>query len=195
MASKTFENLVESLTKLDSVSKRSAAKLANDFLKLSEKEIEDFTAILNEARAKNQYCKSCNLFQEMPICTYCLNTNLDKSLLISESSQNIFKFASIENYHGYFFVSNPLLKIRNQIASIAWKDQLINFVEKYKIEEIILAISPTLNGEITITYIKNLFADHDIKITRLALGIPVNSDIDYIDNITLKSAVTNRVKG
>ncbi|OYD26810.1 DNA replication and repair protein RecR [Mycoplasma testudineum] len=186
-----FENAILQLSKLNGVSKKGAIKIAQHIIKYSSNNFEDLISSLNELREKTKPCLKCNLIQSELICSFCNNAQRRKTLMIFEISSNVFKFEKLGIYNGYYFITDPLLSDRIIRSEPFWMKQLINYIDN-GIEEIVFAISPTLSGEITMQYIKTYLANRNIKTSRFAVGLPINSEVDYIDDMTLTAAFKNR---
>ena len=194
MYPKTITNLIECFKKLPGVGEKSAERMALSCLNLDEETIKLFKTSLENSKIKIKTCQRCGNLSEEDECPICQNTNSDKTTLcIVEESKNIVLFEKMGSFNGRYHVLggliSPLDGINPEDINI---NSLINRIEEEKIKEIILAVKPTIEGETTALYIKKMLEDKDVKITKIAHGIPMGADIDYIDPLTLEIALEGR---
>lgn len=190
-----FKNLIDSFKKLPGVGSKSAERMAYDVLKMSKESIEDFAssilAINNISR-----CPICgNLSENGSECEICSSEERDQTTIcVVHSPKDVFAFEKMKEYHGVYHVLNGYI---SPSKGKGYDDinlaSLINRIEKNNIEEIILATDLTMEGEITAMYISKLLSKYNnIKITRLAHGLPMGAQLDYADEMTLFKAFSNR---
>ena len=194
MYPKTIANLIECFKKLPGVGEKSAERMALACLNLDEETINLFKTSLENSKTKIKTCQRCGNLSEENECPICKNKNRDKTTLcVVEESKNIVLFEKIGSYNGRYHVLggliSPLDGVNPEDINIS---TLINRIEKENIKEIILAIKPTIEGETTALYIRKLLEGKDVRITKIAHGIPIGADIDYIDPLTLEVALEER---
>ena len=194
MYPKTINNLIECFKKFPGIGEKTAERLALSCLEMDDETIETFSKSLKDSKTKIKKCQICGNLSEDDICTICKDESRDKHLLcVVEESKNIILFEKIGTFNGVYHVLNglisPLDGINPEDINIA---SLISRIEKENIKEVILAVKPTVEGETTALYIKKLLEGLNIKITRLASGLPIGADMEYIDTLTLERALNDR---
>lgn len=191
-----LQNLINILHSFPTIGTKTAEKIAFNLISREKTEIDDIANTFLDIK-KIKLCKACFNISEEEYCNICINKNRDNSVICVVS--NIIDISVIEKtakFKGKYHVLHGLLDPLNGIGPENLKiNELIERVNKNKdkIKEIILGIDPKIEGESTIIYISNLLKPLNIKITRFARGIPVGSEIEYIDQITLGDAITGRV--
>ena len=196
MYPKTITNLIECFKKLPGVGEKSAERMALACLNLDEETIKLFKTSLENSKTKIKKCKICGNLSEEDECDICKNKNRDtKTLCVVEESKNIILFEKIGAFKGKYHVLggliSPLDGINPENINI---ETLVNRIKKEGIKEVILAIKPTIEGETTSLYISKLLEGKNVTITKIAHGIPIGADIDYIDPLTLEIALEHRSK-
>lgn len=195
MYSKSIQNLIDAFRKLPTVGQRTAERFVFYLLKSGKKEVGEITLALKELIDNVKSCEVCWDFSDNNPCAICNNKTRDASLLcVISESQDMPALERTGMYNGLYHVLRGVIEPRanEELERIKIKE-LFKRIEKTK--EIILALNPDLAGETTMLYfekeIKRL--SPNLKITRLARGLPVGSDIQYADEITLGSAIKNRL--
>ncbi len=192
----TINNLIECFKKLPGIGEKTAERLALSVLDLNEETINLFVNSLKDSQTKITKCEKCGNLTETQPCIICQNQTRDHSVLcIVEESQNIILFEKIGTFKGLYHVLggliSPLDGINPEDLNLA---TLPKRIKEENIKEIILAIKPSVEGETTALYIKKMLEDTDVVITKIAYGIPLGADIDYIDPMTLSIAMEGRMK-
>ena len=192
----TINNLIECFKKLPGIGEKTAERLALSVLDLNEETINLFVNSLKDSQTKITKCEKCGNLTETQPCIICQNQTRDHSVLcIVEESQNIILFEKIGTFKGLYHVLggliSPLDGINPEDLNLA---TLPKRIKEENIKEIILAIKPSVEGETTALYIKKMLEDTDVVITKIAYGIPLGADIDYIDPMTLSIAMECRMK-
>lgn len=190
----TIQNLIECFKKLPSIGEKTAERLALSTLEMDEEIINLFSKSLKDVKKKIKRCTKCNNLSEDELCEICKNKNRDNKIIcVVEEPKNVILFERLNIYDGSYHVLDGLISpidgINPEDINI---DSLIKRVKKEKVEELILALKPTIEGETTSLYISKLLEDEKIKITKIAHGIPLGADIDYVDSLTLEMALENR---
>ena len=194
MYPKTILNLIECFKKFPGIGEKTAERMALACLEMDKETIETFTTSLKNSKTKIKRCQKCGNLSEEEICSICKDTSRNKDVLcVVEESKNIILFEKIGTYNGLYHVLNglisPLDGINPEDINI---DSLIKRIKEEKIKEIILAVKPTVEGETTALYIRKLLEGTDIIISKIAHGIPMGADMDYIDPLTLEIALSER---
>lgn len=192
----TISNLIECYKKLPGIGEKTAERLALATLKLDSESINLFSKSIIDSKIKIKKCKICNNLCEGELCEICKDLTRDKKIIcVVEDSKNIISFEKIGTYKGQYHVLNGLISPLDGISpdDIELKT-LLDRIDKEKIEEIILALKPSIEGETTILYISKILNGLPIKITKIAHGIPMGADMEYVDLMTLETALDNRTE-
>ena len=191
-----LENLINYYKKLPTIGEKSAERLALATLDLPDEVIADFSKSLILAKQKLQPCKICNNLTDKEICDICSDENRDKNLIcVIEDYKSVFSFEKAGNFKGTYHVLNGLISPMNNIGPTDINlSSLVKRVEGLNNPELILALKSSIEGETTTLYIKKIFEDKNVTISRLSYGIPMGAEIDYLDVITLDKALEDRKK-
>lgn len=189
-----LDQLVEALRCLPGVGPKTAQRMAFQLLTRRRDNGKLLAQILQEAMEKIKHCESCRIFSETPMCEICTSLRRDNSLLcIVENPIDVTVIEQTGSFNGKYFVLlgrlSPLDGIGPEEIGIA---QLKSRFDQKEIKEIILATNPTVEGEATAHYIAELAKQFTIKVTRIAYGVPIGSELEYIDSSTLSHALTVR---
>ena len=192
----TIENLIECFSKLPGIGSKTAERLALSTLNMDEEMIDLFSKSLIDSKTKIKKCKICNNLSEDDKCLICKDKNRNKEILcVVEDAKNIVLFEKSGIFNGYYHVINglisPLDGINPEDLNI---NQLIERIKKEKIKEVVIAVKPSIEGETTALYISKLLAKEEVIISKIAYGVPIGADIDYVDSLTLEMALENRQK-
>lgn len=190
----SLARLIDDFKKLPGVGEKTAERMAFAVLALDDEKVIRFSNDLNDIKQKIKKCKICGSLTDNDLCFVCADKNRnEKVLCIVEDTKDVFLFEKTGNFDGRYHVLGALI---SPIDGIGPEDlplkEIIERVEKEKIEEIIVAVKGTVEGETTALYIKKILEGTPAKVTRIASGIPVGADMDYIDALTLESAFRNR---
>lgn len=191
----TISNLIECFKKLPGIGEKTAERLALSILDMDNSIIELFSTSLTDVKTKIKRCNICNHLSENDICEICKNKDRNNKIIcVVEEPKNVILFEKLNIFDGYYHVLDGLI---SPIDGINPEDinieSLINRVKENKIEEIILALKPSIEGETTSLYISKLLEKEKVKITKIAYGIPMGADMDYVDSLTLELALENRM--
>lgn len=191
-----LQKLIDFYKKMPGVGDKSAERMALATLDLSENEIKEFAKNIVDSKIKLKNCQICGNLTENDICDICSNPNRDKNLIcVIEDYKSVFSFEKVGNYKGVYHVLNGLI---SPMDSVGPEDinisSLVKRVDSLKNPELILALKSSIEGETTTLYIKKIFEDKDVTISRLSYGIPMGAEIDYLDIITLDKALEDRKK-
>jgi recombination protein RecR len=191
---KTIKSLIDSYKKLPGVGEKSAERLALATLDLDKEVLKTFSSAIIDAQDKVKRCDTCNGLSENNLCEICANESRDQKVVcVVEEVKNVFSLEKIGSYQGVYHVLDglisPLDGINPEDINI---EKLIKRVEKDSISEIIIAIKPSIEGETTALYLKKRLEGMDVIISKIAYGIPIGADMDYIDSLTLERAIEDR---
>ncbi|MDE0092567.1 MAG: recombination mediator RecR [Oligoflexia bacterium] len=188
-----LQSLLFELKKLPGIGPRSAERLVQYFLKTGDQ--ETLSVLLLELKQKIKKCKECFTFtQEKELCSFCEDSSRNSELLcVVEQAFDVFRIEACGIFKGYYHVLHGVLSPLNHIhpKDLTLK-QLKDRIYKKGFKELILAIDSDLEGDTTALYIMENFKDSNIKISRPALGIPLGSDLSFVDDKTLSQAIENR---
>lgn len=190
----SLEILIAEFTKLPTIGKKSAERLAMSIIKRDEDEVERLSKALMDVKTKVHKCKSCGNLTENEICDICLNPKRDKSIItVVEDTSNLIAIEKSGEYRGLYHVIGGLISPMKDISAENINiDSLLSRVDSGEIEEVILAISPTVDGETTSLFLNELLKSKNVKVSRIASGIPMGGNLEYYDSETLTRALEDR---
>lgn len=191
---KSIENLINEFRKLPGIGPKSARRIVFYLIKTSKEDIQKFSESLIQMKNNVRFCKICFNLTEDDVCHICMDEGRDrKKICIVEEASDVMVIENTREYNGLYHVLGGLLSPIDNIGPEEIKiPQLLQRVENGRIEEIILALNPTVEGESTATYIKKVLDPFNISISRLASGIPVGGNLEYADEVTLGRAISER---
>lgn len=190
----SLRNLIESFKYLPGIGEKTAERLAFSVLSLDEEQAELFAESLLDVKKKIHPCVCCNALTENDLCFVCSDLTRDKkTLCVVEDTRNVFLFEKLGMFHGYYHVLNglisPLDGVNPEDIGI---DKLLDRITSDNFKEVIFAFKPSIEGETTALYIKKILSDMDVVVTRLASGVPIGADMEYVDSLTLERALKDR---
>ena len=191
---KTILNLIECFKKYPGIGEKTAERLALASINMDSDIVDLFSKSLKDGKTKIKKCSRCGSLTEEDLCQICTDRSRDTSTLcVVEECKNVILFEKIGSYKGIYHVLggliSPLEGINPEDIHI---DKLIDRIKNENIKEVILAIKPSVEGETTTLYIRKMLEGTDVKISKIAHGIPMGADIDYIDPLTLEMAIEDR---
>lgn len=188
--------LIDSFTKLPGIGIKTATRLAFYTIGMSDEDVNEFAKNLLAAKRELTYCSVCgNLTDEDP-CQICNDQTRDRSvILVVEDSKDVSVMEKIQEYHGLYHVLHGLISPMNGVGpdDINLKSLITRLMDS-EVSEVIIATNATADGEATSMYISRVLKPAGIKVTRLARGLAVGSDIEYADEVTLLRAIENRTE-
>ena len=190
----SIKNLVESFKYLPGIGEKTAERLAFSILELEDEQISMFSESLKEVKEKIHKCKECNTLTDEELCFVCNDPTRDSKILcVVEDTKSVFLFEKLGMFHGKYHVLDGLISPLDGInPEDIGLSKLLDRIKKEKFEEIIFAFKPSIEGETTSLYIKRVLEDMNIRITRLASGVPIGADMEYVDSLTLERAIKDR---
>ncbi|PIU29267.1 MAG: recombination protein RecR [Candidatus Hydromicrobium americanum] len=191
---KSVENLINEFRKLPGIGPKSAKRIVFFLLKLSHSDIVKFSKNLVEMKEKVKFCSQCYSLTEEDICHICRDQSRDrKKICIVEEVSDAIIVEKTGEYKGLYHILGGLLSpIENVGPDEIRVPRLLERVKANNIEEVIIAVNPTVEGESTAMYLKKILVPLGVKVTKLASGLPVGGDLEYADEITIGRAISDR---
>lgn len=188
------QRLIDAFSKLPGIGPKGAQRIAFYILGSDEREAADLADAITEVKAKVKFCEVCGNVCEASPCPVCLDPRRDHSIIcVVEEPKDVMSIERTREYHGLYHVLggaiNPMANVGPNDLNIA---KLLERLGDGSVTEVILALDPNIEGEATTTYLSRLLSQVGIKVTRLASGLPVGSDLEYADEITLGRALSGR---
>ena len=190
----SIKNLIDCFKKLPGVGEKTAERFSLSVLNFDEKLIECFSDSIKDVKYKIKRCSICNNLTESSICDVCSDESRDSSVIcVVEEAKNSIMLEKIGSYRGKYHVLNGLISPIDGIGPEDINiDKLIDRVVADGVSEVILALKPSIEGETTSLYISRVLSGKGVKVTKIAQGIPMGADIEYIDMLTLEMALSDR---
>lgn len=183
----------EQLAKLPGIGMKSAGRLAYHILNMPVEQVEEFSQAILKARKSVNFCKICQNFTEMEICSICSDERRDKkTVCVVESPKDVSAFERAGGFDGVYHVLHGLLSPADGVTPDDIRIRELMSRLGGDAEEVIMATNPTIEGETTASYISRLIKPFGVKVTRLAYGLPAGSSLEYADEVTLQRALENR---
>ncbi len=197
--SEPVTKLIDEFKRLPGIGHKSAQRLAFHVLRMSEADVERFVAALEEVKRKIVSCTVCNNLTDVDPCRFCASTTRDRSVVcVVEEPYNLVAVEKTRSYNGLYHVLHGSL---SPIRGLGPEDlRLQNLLPRLRpenndgveVREVILATNPNTEGEATASYISRLLKPLGVRVTRIAMGMPVGSDLEYVDEVTMDKALANR---
>jgi recombination protein RecR len=193
---KSLTRLIDSFGKLPSVGRKSAERMALAILEMEEEDVKEFSLALEGIKHSIRPCPICGLYTEDEKCEICSDAEREeKTLIVVSSYRDVYAFEKLNTFRGRYHILGGVL---SAVAGVGIEDlnidSLLSRIEDNKIEEIILATNPTIEGETTALFIAKLLEGKGVEISRLAYGLPMGGHVDYADSLTLNKALEGRRK-
>ena len=193
--SSQISKLIEELSKLPGIGNKTAQRLAFHIINMPEEQVERLSSSIRDAKHNVHYCKECFTLTDQELCPICSNLNRDhKTIMVVENTRDLAAYEKTGKYNGVYHVLHgaisPMLGIGP--GDIKLKE-LIRRLEG-DVEEVIIATNSSLEGETTAMYISKLIKPTGVKVSRIASGVPVGGDLEYIDEVTLLRALEGRTQ-
>lgn len=194
MYPRSINNLIECFKYLPGIGEKTAVRLAFSVLSLDLEKAKLFSDSILDVKYKLKKCKFCNNFSENDVCGICLDHDrLSDTLCVVDDPKVIFTIERLGSYKGLYYIIDGLISPIDGINPEDVRiDKLIDRIKNGNFREIILAVKPSIEGETTALYIKAVLDGTDIVISRIASGIPIGADMDYIDLLTLERSLNER---
>lgn len=194
-SSQLLENAVAEFAKLPGIGKKTALRLVLHLLKQDEQQVSQFSEVVSRMRKDIRFCKRCNNVADADLCSICMNPGRKQELVcVVETIRDVIAIEATQQYNGNYHVLGGVISPLDGIGPDQLQiEGLINRVIKDKVEEIIFALSPTIQGDTTIYYIQKKLKDSQVKITTIARGIAFGGELEYTDEMTLARSLQNRL--
>ena len=195
ISSKLLENAVNALATLPGIGKKSALRLALHLLMRDKESVQSFCAAISNMRNNILFCKKCHNLSDADLCSVCASHRREQSLVcVVESIKDAMAIENTQQYNGTYHILGGII---SPIEGIGPNDlniqSLIQRVESGELKEIVMALSPSIEGDTTIFYISKLLKDADVKISTIARGVSFGGELEYTDELTLGRSIVSRI--
>ncbi len=197
--SEPVARLIDEFKRLPGIGQKSAQRLAFHILRRPDTEVENFVEALREVKQKIVFCNVCNNLTDVDPCMYCSSSTRDRSkICVVEEPYNLVAVEKTRSYKGLYHILHGSL---SPIRGVGPDElMLVNLLprltpennENVEVSEVIVATNPTTEGEATANYIARLLKPLGVRVTRIAMGMPVGSDLEFVDEVTMDKALANR---
>ena len=186
--------LIQEFKRLPGIGQKSAQRLAFHVLRRTRDDAERFAAALMDVKDKLSICTACNNIADAELCPYCRDPNRDRSqICVVEEPHSILPIETTRQFNGLYHVLHGSLSPLRGVGPDQLRiKNLITRLQEGGVEEIIMATNPTVEGEATAVYVSRLLRPLGVKVTRIAMGIPAGSDLEFADEVTMMKSLENR---
>ena len=189
----SLEKLINSFRKLPGVGYKTAQRYAYSILNSNKEDVNEFANNIISAKEKIKFCKECGNFSETEICESCLKKNKDIICVVKEP-KDVVAMEKVKTFDGVFHVLHGTISpLENRGPNDIRIKELLERVKKYHTKEVIMATNPDVEGDATAMYISRLLEPLSVKVTRLAQGVSMGSELEFADEVTLTKALESRV--
>ena len=194
LPSKFLDRAVEQLSSLPGIGKRTALRMALQLLKRDKEEIAAFSHSIIELKGNTLECEICNNISDTPKCSICSNPLRDTSIIcVVEDIRDVMAIESTQSFKGVYHVLGGIISPMDGIGpSDLYIDSLVDRIIKGHVQEVIFALSPTMEGDTTNFYLYKKISNHDLLITTLSRGVSVGTELQYADEVTLGRSLAQR---
>ena len=191
-----INKLIEQLSHLPGIGAKSAQRLAFHIMNMPKEQVQQLTAAITDARTNVQYCKCCYTLTDRELCPICSNSKRDHStIMVVENTRDLAAYEKTGKFEGVYHVLHgaisPMLGIGPDDIKLK---ELLRRLQGEEIKEVIIATNSSVEGEATAMYLSRLIKPVGIKVSRIASGVPVGGDLEYIDEVTLLRALEGRTE-
>ena len=189
-----LDELIQELSKLPGIGRKSAQRIAFYLLKIPKEEVIRLASTIEAAKSKLKFCSTCFNLTEVDPCTICADSERDRTTVcVVEEPSDVLALDRIKEYKGLYHVLQGAISPLDGIGPEKLKvKELVDRLKSGEVKEVILATNPDAEGEATAIYLGKLLSPLGVKVTRIARGLPVGSDLDYADEVTLSRALEGR---
>jgi len=190
----SVRNLIDCLKGLPGIGEKSAERMAFSIINFDDERILDFANSLIDIKENLRRCSVCNNITDTDVCNICSNESRDdKTIFVVEKPKDVVLFEKMGSYNGKYHVLDGLISPLNCVNPEDINlDNLVKRVAGGLISEVIVVLKPSIEGETTMQYIKKILSKYDVKVSKIPIGIPLGTDIEYIDTMTLEMAFEDR---
>ncbi|TYB33594.1 MAG: recombination protein RecR [Flexistipes sinusarabici] len=191
---KSFDKCIFELGKLPGVGRKTALRLAMHIMKMNERDVKELADSIVDLKQNIKFCKECGGLSDGELCSICADSYRDKRVVcVVEEPKDIFVIEASGRYKGVYHVLGGKIAPLDGIGPDELNLQrLIDLASENKVDEVIIATNPDIEGETTATYVHKLLKDFDVKMTRIASGVPTGGLLEFSDDITILKAIENR---
>ena len=192
--SQLLEKAVQEFSKLPGIGRKTALRLVLWMLRQDDSDVAQFTTAINELKSGVKYCKVCHNISDTDVCPICADKRRDQTTVcVVENIQDVMAIENTQQFHGLYHVLGGVISPMDGMGPADIEiDSLIQRVGEGMVKEVILALSPTMEGDTTNFYIYRKLAPTGVKVSVIARGIAVGNELEYADEITLGRSITNR---
>ena len=192
--SQLLEKAVAEFAKLPGVGRKTALRLVLWLLRQEDEETEQFAEAVRRLKQEVKYCKTCHNISDTDLCPICADPKRDSSLVcVVENIQDVMAIENTQQYHGLYHVLGGVISPMDGLGpSDIEIDSLVSRVAEGQVKEVILALSPTMEGDTTNFYIFRKLAGYEVKVSVIARGVSVGHELEYTDEVTLGRSILNR---
>ncbi len=189
----SLEKLINCFRSLPGVGYKTAQRYAYSILNMEENKVKDFTCAILDAKEKIKFCRECGNFSETEICETCQKKSTQIICVVKEP-KDVIAMEKVKNYDGVFHVLHGTISpLENRGPNDIRIKELMERVQKYGTKEVIMATNPDVEGDATALYIAKLLTPLGVKVTRLAQGVSMGSELEFADEVTLTRAMESRI--
>lgn len=192
--SQLLEKAVQEFSKLPGIGRKTALRLVLHQLRQDPEEVQAFVEAIAKMKLEVHYCQCCHNISDSDLCPICADPRRDASTIcVVENIQDVMAVENTQQFHGLYHVLGGVISPMDGIGPADLEiESLVKRVEQEKIQEVILALSSTMEGDTTNFYIYRKLAPYDVKLSIIARGIPVGDELEYADEVTLGRSIMNR---
>jgi len=190
-----LDNVIEALKIFPGIGEKSAIRMALQLIDLDPKLVKQIGTSIETLSESIHYCSKCHNLSQGDLCQICSNPSRDKQIVCVVSNfKDIYAIEKMDDYKGLYHVLGGDIAINKGITPDKLNiTSLLSRINQDGVKEIIIATNPTMSGETTALYLSKVLADYDVSVTKMALGLPIGANIDYIDELTMLKAFQNRI--
>lgn len=194
-SSKLLENAVNEFSRLPGIGHKSALRLVLHILNQSEQDVNRFSEALNQLKSKIKYCSKCHNISDNELCEICTSPKRDKSIIcVVEDTRDVMAIENTNQFQGVYHVLGGLISPMDGIGPGDLRiEKLLERLKDGGVQEIILALSATMEGDTTIFYLYKKIKDFNLKISTIARGIAFGGELEYVDEVTLGRSIVTRI--
>jgi len=194
-SSKLIEDAVQAFTRLPGVGRKTALRMVLHLLKMEEEDVADFTGALSRMRTDIKLCRICHNVADTEVCAICVNRSRNQSqVCVVENIRDVIAIESTQQYNGLYHVLGGILSPLDGIGPEQLNVKTLHDrVHNNGVEELIMALSPTIEGDTTVYYISRQLHELPVKITTIARGIAFGGELEYADEMTLARSIAKRL--
>lgn len=194
-SSALIENAVNEFSRLPGIGKKTALRLVLHLLKQDPGQVQQFSDAISRMRQQIKFCRQCHNVADEEICTICASHTRNKSVVcVVESIRDVMAIENTQQYSGLYHILGGIISPIDGIGPDQLNiHSLVERVAQQGIEEIIMAVSPTIEGDTTIYYLSKKLKEYPVKITTIARGIAFGGELEYADEMTLARSISNRL--